>query len=30
MTDQEAAEFWSTHAMSEELLESVAVDEDDD
>jgi predicted DNA binding CopG/RHH family protein len=30
MSDSEAAEFWSCHSMSEELLESAIIDEDDE
>lgn len=30
MSEDEAAEFWSTHAMSEELLESSILEDEDD
>lgn len=30
MTEREAAEFWGTHCLSEELLEQSIIDDDDD
>ncbi|HEY0829081.1 MAG TPA: CopG family antitoxin [Bacilli bacterium] len=30
MSEDEAAEFWATHTMSEELLEASVIEDDDD